>query len=253
MPEIINGIPMEKGNDISKYNEVIDWPALKSSGHKYTIIRSGQGPSYKDPLFTIHRNNAIANGLPWGVYHFFDYRWPDGATHFQNMKSVVGSNFGNIAPSIDLETLYNYIPGTKKKPGKSIPIPISCGRNAVYAELMEFGSMLFHETGNKPMLYVGNLLGWLKPDEPFMDMFDLWFAYWNAIPGKTTPFIDWKCWQRIGDVALPGQSGAWDIDYVKDADWAGFIGDEDPVMPLPDELSFEEKFDRLWDWYSETH
>jgi lysozyme len=250
--EILNGIQMHKGIDTSRYNEVVDWNGLKAQGVEFAIIRSGQGPSYKDPYFLIHRNNAIVAGVPWGVYHFYDYRWTDGVTHFQNMSNVVGSNFGNIAPCVDLETLYSYTAATKKKPAKSTPIPLP-GRNTVYTELMEFGSLLKQATGKKPMLYVGNLLSWLKPDQAFMELYDLWFAYWNAIPGKTTPYLDWLCWQRTGDIVLPGQKGVWDINYVKDKDWTNFIGNPEPEIPTLEELSIEEKVEILWAEYQETH
>jgi GH25 family lysozyme M1 (1,4-beta-N-acetylmuramidase) len=245
MTEIIGGITMHKGIDTSKYNEVIDWPEFKAQGIEYAIIRSGQGPLYKDNLFATHRDNAIKNGMPWSPYHFYDYRWPEGKAQFDNMKAIVGSNFGNLPSCIDLETLYSFT-ATKST---AIALP---ARNMIYTELMEFGTLLKTASGRKPMLYVGNLLAWLKPDQAFMDLFDLWFANWNPYEhiGSCAPWKNWLCWQRLGDVKLSGQAGVWDINYVKDVDWKYFVVQSAPVIP---EYTDAEKLQLLWDDHPLLH
>ena len=126
MTEIIGGITMHKGVDISKYNAVINWTALKAQDIEFALIRSGQGPKYVDPLCLTHITNAKASSIYHGIYHFYDYRWPSGALHFDNMKAVVDKDFGTIPTTIDFETLYDY----SGKRQVAIPLP---ARNTVYS------------------------------------------------------------------------------------------------------------------------
>ena len=60
------------GIDISKYNVVDDWNAVKASGKKFVFIRLGwfnsDGSITKDEKFEEHYKNARAVGLDVGVY-----------------------------------------------------------------------------------------------------------------------------------------------------------------------------------------
>lgn len=86
------------------------------------------------------------------------------------------------------------------------------------------------------------------PDTDFpVTRFGLWFAKYVtfAVDSLDLPAND--------DVVLSGQSGVWDIDYVKEKDWLKFISSEDPEIPLPEELSLEEKVERMWAAHQELH
>uniref|UniRef100_UPI00405787F3 GH25 family lysozyme n=1 Tax=Acetatifactor sp. TaxID=1872090 RepID=UPI00405787F3 len=63
------------GIDVSKWNGVIDWDAVKNSGVSYVIIRCGyrgssQGMLVEDPKFKTNIEGAIRAGLKVGVYFF---------------------------------------------------------------------------------------------------------------------------------------------------------------------------------------
>ena len=70
---------IEKGLDVSKWNDPIDWSKVKSNGFDYVIIRCGSSynPSTKkydspteDPMFKKHIEGASNAGLKVGVYWF---------------------------------------------------------------------------------------------------------------------------------------------------------------------------------------
>ncbi len=63
---------VEKGIDISCFNENIDYQKLKEHGYTFVIIRSGFGNelSQKDTLFEKHIQGAKKAGLGIGIYHF---------------------------------------------------------------------------------------------------------------------------------------------------------------------------------------
>ena len=60
---------MMKVIDISAWQEWIDWQAVKDAGIKGVILKIGE--HYKlDEKFIEHVNNAVAYGLPYGVYYY---------------------------------------------------------------------------------------------------------------------------------------------------------------------------------------
>ena len=60
------------GIDISKYNVVDDWNAVKASGKKFVFIKLGwvnsDGSITKDLKFEEHYKNALAVGMDIGIY-----------------------------------------------------------------------------------------------------------------------------------------------------------------------------------------
>lgn len=61
-----------RGIDISKYQTVTDWAAVKNAGQEFVIVRAGYGNSVsqKDPKFEEHYTGAKGQGLKVGTYWF---------------------------------------------------------------------------------------------------------------------------------------------------------------------------------------
>lgn len=246
----VNNVQMRVGLDISHYNDVINWPGLAAEGYQFVIIKSSQGYAYSDPLFKAHRENAIKIGMPQGAYHFYDYRYPDGTAQGSKMIQCVGEDPGNIAPCVDFETQYQSVKVSGKWKYKEIPKP---SQSICYSELMELGYMLKREYGMKPKLYIGNLLKWLKPDAEMAELYDLWIAQWNPIVDvDLLAFGNWQIWQRTGDVPLYGQRGAWDINYIRESDFAAVTGQNAPIHTEPTTLTDKQKLDILWQHHLKT-
>lgn len=62
------------GIDVSNWQGYINYNAVKEDGIDIVYIKSSQGTDYKDPYFEINYENAKANGLLVGVYHFVEAR-----------------------------------------------------------------------------------------------------------------------------------------------------------------------------------
>ena len=63
------------GIDVSKWQGEIDWKKVKESGVEFAMIRVGyrtlkDGTIYEDPYAKFNLQEAIANGIPVGVYFF---------------------------------------------------------------------------------------------------------------------------------------------------------------------------------------
>ncbi len=62
--------PQYEGIDVSNWQEYIDYRQVAQSGIKVVYIKSSQGSNIKDAYFDINYENAKANGLKVGFYHF---------------------------------------------------------------------------------------------------------------------------------------------------------------------------------------
>lgn len=58
------------GIDVSDYQGYVDYTKVKNSGIEIVYIKASQGSNIKDPYFDINYENAKANGLKVGFYHF---------------------------------------------------------------------------------------------------------------------------------------------------------------------------------------
>lgn len=58
------------GIDVSDWQGYIDYSLVKNSGIDVVFIKASQGSDWKDPYFEINYENAKANGLKVGFYHF---------------------------------------------------------------------------------------------------------------------------------------------------------------------------------------
>jgi lysozyme len=59
-----------QGIDVSNWQGYIDYGSVKSSGIDVVYIKASQGSNIKDAYFDINYENAKANGLKVGFYHF---------------------------------------------------------------------------------------------------------------------------------------------------------------------------------------
>lgn len=59
-----------QGIDVSNWQGNINFSAVRNSGIEVVYIKSSEGQSYIDPYFETNYNNAKANGLRVGFYHY---------------------------------------------------------------------------------------------------------------------------------------------------------------------------------------
>ena len=62
--------PKYQGIDVSDWQGYIDYAQVRNSGIEVVYIKASQGSNIKDPYFDINYENAKANGLKVGFYHF---------------------------------------------------------------------------------------------------------------------------------------------------------------------------------------
>lgn len=93
-----------EGIDVSDWQGYIDYNQVKNSGIDIVYIKSSQGDSIKDPYFEINYENAKANNLKVGFYHYMT------ATNIQEAEqqatffaSVISGKQADCKLAIDYE------------------------------------------------------------------------------------------------------------------------------------------------------
>ena len=68
-----------QGIDVSNWQGYIDYARVKQSGIDIVYIKASQGTTRKDPYFETNYQNAKANGLKVGLYHYVTATTVEGA------------------------------------------------------------------------------------------------------------------------------------------------------------------------------
>ncbi|MEU7340536.1 glycoside hydrolase family 25 protein [Streptomyces sp. NPDC007074] len=85
-----------RGIDVSAYQAVQDWPALKNRGLAFAFAKATEGQTSRDGRFATHIKGIKAAGLVPGAYHF---AWPnqdaakEAANYVAAVKPYAGTGF----------------------------------------------------------------------------------------------------------------------------------------------------------------
>ncbi len=97
-----------EGIDVSNWQGHIDYEAVKKSGIEIVYIKSSQGSNIIDPYFRINYNNAKANGLKVGFYHFLTARTEIEAIQQADFfASVISNTEPDCKLAMDFEVFGN--------------------------------------------------------------------------------------------------------------------------------------------------
>ena len=194
------------GIDISKYNVVDDWNAVKASGKKFVFIRLGwinsDGSITKDEKFEEHYKNARAVGLDVGVYiysYISDSKYSRVAA--RNTVNMLEGKMITYPVAFDYEEYK-----ISAKLSKSANTDICYEFLSEVQRLGYFAMMYTYTSFVQSYLNIERL----KP-------FAMWIADYRDPSGTNCPYKDtWGIWQYKGNTGkCNGVSGACDINMSK--------------------------------------
>lgn len=224
-----------KGIDISHWQTIPDFAAVKASGHEFAIIKATEGTNWVDPKFNDFWRRAADAGIIVGAYHFFrsNYRGDDQADHFlSTIYPMRTAQEDQVLPGwLDSET----------KDGISV--------DKRSARAVQWGNMVRTEF-KKPGFYCSPYL-WavLYGNENLGSGWHGWAAHWTS--GDPIWPVGWteaqiKIWQKgvypkhSWTEPVPGITSAVDKNLFLGtlAELKAFanIGEEPPPPPPPDDV-----------------
>lgn len=188
------------GMDISSYQDVYDWQAVKDAGIEFVILRIGFGPKEDmsmtfDNKFEEFYNGAKSVGLPVGIY-VFSYATTVDEAHV--MSKWVIDNLKD--KDIDLPVAFDWENWTLFK---------TCGINFVDLNNIMDAFLTDLKDANYDVVNYGSKYYLEKIWDT--KKYDTWLAHYN----ETTSYEDdFKFWQVSDKGLVPGIKGNVDIDIL---------------------------------------
>jgi len=169
--------------DIYHGDPVVDFTLTKASGIVGVIHKATQGGAVVDQAYSSRRKTALAAGLLWGAYHFFDFSASPSA-QADHFLSVANAD-ANTLVALDWENVGSREPSV----------------TLAKAFLQEIEAKL----GRKAVLYSGNVAKeQLHGKDDYFGSHKLWLCQystkWVVQQSWTAPWL----WQNNGDSYGPG-------------------------------------------------
>jgi lysozyme len=206
------------GIDVSKYQGVIDWNAVASSGVKFAWIKATEGGDHLDERFQANWQGAKLAGVAHGAYHFMYWcRKPiEEATWFEENVPVEADA---LPPVLDVE-----------------PTPDSrtcrrrLERDQAIADMKVVLDEMERHYGKRPIIYTNLefynaiLAGGVFAEYP------IWVRSTKHNPAMRYSDRDWQFWQYQANGAVPGIDGEVDRNafYGDQKQWQAFLKGPQP-------------------------
>lgn len=195
------------GIDVSHWQGVIDWNAVKRAGKQFALIKASEGTGWVDDQYQFNRREAEAAGLKVAPYHYFRPGWNSGdqAQHF--FDTVGKPQPGDLIPWLDVEDF-----------GKTAGGPDIAAKDFVY-QLSQTLVKMDELFGCTVGIYTGLWFWDQLPVTWSMDDRPLWVAYWysDQKPGNPVLPQGWTQYavhQYTSKGTVAGISGAVDLDWI---------------------------------------
>lgn len=169
--------------DVYHGDPVVDFSLTKAAGIVGVIHKATQGGSIVDQGYSTRRKLALAAGLKWGAYHFFD---------FSASPQAQADHFLSVAaPDENTLVAFDWENVGSREPSAAL----------ARAFLEEIETRL----GRKAVIYSGNVAKeQIKGKDDYFGSHKLWLCQystkWVVQESWTTPWL----WQNNGDSYGPG-------------------------------------------------
>ena len=209
-----------QGIDVSSWQGTIDFSQVKNAGIDIVYMKSSEGRSYIDPYFERNYQNAKANGLKVGFYHYVTARTVEQAREQANFfASVISGKEPDCKLAMDFESFGNLSVNQINEISK------------VFLETLQSAT-------NKEVLIYSNSYSARTIFSSDLAIYPLWVANYGVNePGGNDKWNTWVGWQYTSTGRVAGISGNVDRDRFTD----GVLLSNTSPIPTPETPSTPEK------------
>ena len=202
-----------QGIDVSSWQGSIDFSAVKNSGIEIVYIKSSEGQSYIDPYFESNYQNAKANGLKVGFYHYVTARTIQQAQlEASFFARVVSGKQSDCKLAMDFESFGNLSTTEINEISKA------------------FLETLVNATKSEAVIYSNAYSARTIFNSELTD-YPLWVANYDVSePESNGKWETWVGWQYTSTGRVNGISGNVDRDQFTDGI---FLSSTEP-LPTPE-------------------
>lgn len=190
------GNVIHEGIDVSVFQGSINFQRVREAGKTAVYIRSSLGSNYVDPNFRENYQNARANGLLVGFYHYVTARSTDEAR--QQARFFVDTVRGKQM-QMRLAMDYEHFDGQTDREINDIA--------------HEFMDELVTASGKEAVVYTGAYHAKVLWDQALADKYPLWVADYGAVlPEYNDKWRGWVGFQYSDKGEMGGIRGRVDLD-----------------------------------------
>ena len=211
-----------QGIDVSNWQGYINYSQVKESGIDIVYIKSSQGSNIKDAYFDINYENAKANGLKVGFYHFLT------ATNTQEAEEEArffASVIANKIPDCKLVMDYEVFGGASaEKINQIAEVFLETTRRLTNKEVI-----LYSDLSNIQTVFGREL----------SQNYELWLAYYgnyNVLGNVQTNWENFIGVQYSDRGSVNGINGYVDMDRYSEEIFLGEVS-EIPIIENPKEIT----------------
>ncbi|MDP4089554.1 MAG: GH25 family lysozyme [Bacillota bacterium] len=196
-----------EGIDVSHYDGTIDYSRVKGSGIQVVYIKATEGTGFSDPYLSQNYENAKANGLKVGFYHYFrpnnDANARQQAQFFVN--NIKGMEY-DCRLALDLENAQSLDKDTLSNLAKVFLDEV---KSLTGSDVVVYTYTYFAKTNITPVLRE----------------YPLWIAHYGvSTPGSNPIWDNWIGFQYSDTGSVDGVSGKVDMDeFTGDILLGGYV------------------------------
>jgi lysozyme len=195
-----------RGIDVSRYQGIVDWPAVAAAGVHFAFVKATEGTDLRDPRFADNWAGAARASVRRGAYHFFTFCTP-GAAQAANFIDAVPVDPMALPPAVDVEFAGNCRSWTSIE--------------TIRAELATFLAALEQAYGRRPIVYFTR-----ESYERVLDGHVTGHSTWaRSLFGRPRPrFGTWTFWQYAHNGRVSGIEGLVDLNVFRGSadEWHAF-------------------------------
>ncbi len=191
----VSGSQIYEGIDVSNWQGYIDYEQVKNDGIDIVYIKSSQGNNIVDTYFKINYNNAKANGLKVGFYHFLTARNEEEAV---NQAEFFASVISNTNPDCKLAMDFEFFGNLTVSEVNSI--------SKVFLEKVK------EITGKDVIIYSDTFNASNVFREELAQNYPLWIAEYGVEVPRETNWETWEGFQYTSRGNVSGIRGYVDRD-----------------------------------------
>lgn len=211
-------LPLYRGIDVSIWQGQINYERVKEDGIKVVYIRSSEGNSYVDPYYLRNYNNAKANGLKIGFYHYLTATTEEEAIEQADFfVSLVGGLEADCRLAMDFEQFYGL------------------GIEEINAVSLAFLERVEEKSGKEVVIYSDAYNARATFGEELAKRYPIWIAeYGVEEPESNGKWETWVGFQYSSTGEVSGINSRVDLDYYTQGI---FLSDSskipEPEKPIP--------------------
>ena len=182
------------GIDVSSWQRNIDFSKVKEAGIEIVYIKSSEGRTLIDPYFNQNYENAKANGLKVGFYHYLTARSEyDAEVQANFFASVISGKEPDCKLAMDFESFGNLSMNEINAIGLTFMKKVQ--------EITNKEVVIYSNTYNARTIFSGEITN-----------YSLWLAQWQVNePSNNGKWNTWSGWQYTSKGQIPGVNGDVDL------------------------------------------